>query len=226
MVKGRFRRMLKGRGRRYYKSQPIKTYQIPTTYHTVIGTKVNIGRKPYFFKRTYRTSYAVTDTFTSRANAHMLANLPNQSEFVALFDSYKILAIRAKFIYNMNGAVGPATATNFLPELVTCNDYDDATPLASITDFEQYDSFKIKRLDRPITRYFKPKVAQPAYQAGAFNGYARPEKVPWLDCASNAIEHYGLKYAIRADTQGGVGMNTIGTIDIYWTYYIACRDVQ
>lgn len=223
MVKRRIRRSMRLRHRKRITSRTPEGNPLSV----VSFSRMGLGKMPHFFKRTFRSSYGVTDTFTNRANIHMLSNLPNASEFSALFDCYRISKISAKFIYSQNTAVTPTSATNFIPSIVYVVDTDDGTPLTDITQYEQYETFKIRRLDRPFTVSVKPKIAQSAYSGGAFSGYVRPVGLKyWCDAASPNIEHYALKYGIRGDIAGGAGTNTLGQIDIYWTYYITCKDVQ
>jgi len=183
------------------------------------------------FQRTYLATYAVLDTLTNRAATIELNNLPNYAEFTNLFDAYRITKVVARFIYDQNSAQAtPAvggTQNVFMPSLVTVNDYDDATPLAAITDYVQYETFKVERMDRPIVRTFKPKVAVPAYAGGAFSGYLRgSDASPWIDAASPNVELYGLKYGVQATMEGGIGTKQMGALSIYWTYTVEAKDTR
>jgi hypothetical protein len=170
------------------------------------------------------------DTLTNRSNAVVLSNLPNYTEFTSLFDAYKISHVKALFIWDMNSAA-PVSAvggvqTNFIPNLLTVLDNDDATPLASVADYCQYESFKVTRLDRPVTISFVPKVAGAIYAGGAFTGYSRPAVAPWIDAATVNAESYGLKYAVNGGMEGGAGTRQLGELSIYWTYTLQCKDVR
>lgn len=218
---------------------PRKSKATNKTYHK---KKVTFNRKAlrtqlhylrpvsgvHMFKRTFSTIYAVTDTLANRANIHMLTNIPNSNEFTSLFDQYKIKAVKAKFIFDQNTSSCPntlPTTNQTIPNLITVIDRDDGTPLSLITDYEQYESLKIQRLDRPVIRYFKPKLATAVYSGGTFSGYTQSPNV-WVDANSPNVEYYGLKYGINASMEGGTGTKNVGAISIYWTYYIMLRDTR
>lgn len=204
------------------------TYKTAQKKRTFKRTKpIRIRRslllKTHMFKRTFSTVYAVQDTLANRATIHMLSNLPNYTELTALFDQYKITAVKARFIFDMTASNIPNTTTqNTMPNLITVIDKNDGTALAAITDYEQYETMKVRRLDKQITIYFKPRVSSSLYSAGGFTGYAISPQV-WVDTNSPSVEYYGLKYGINGNMEGGVGTNKIGAITIYWTYYIMCK---
>lgn len=124
----------------------------------------------HLFKRTKVDEHAITnagfvaiksDIADGTYNCFKLDELPNYTEFTALYDEYKICRIKCKFVFNRNTAE-VASANAELPQLITVNDYNDITPLANEAEALQYKTFKSVRMDKPITRYFRPKVASPA----------------------------------------------------------------
>lgn len=182
--------------------------------------------KVHQFKRTFRQSYQVLDRLDNRGYAAKLSDLPNYTEFTALFDMYKIHLVKTTVIFDKNSAsVSTASATNFIPNLIWVIDRDDATALGSLTEYEQYDDFKIRRLDKPVKIFWRPKVASAVYSGGAFTGYSSVGQ-RWIDCASPSTEHYGLKTGVMGDVEGGAGLNTIGMIHFYHTFYMTLKDVQ
>jgi len=178
--------------------------------------------------RTYSARYTVQDSLVHRASAFTLSALPNYTEFTALFDSYRITRIDGNFVFDANSGNVLATATHllsFLPNLLLVNDYDDAVALGAVTDYEQYETFKVRRLDRPVKVSFVPMLAVGAYGGAVFTNYARAKGV-WLDAASPGVEHYGLKFAVDSAMEGGAGTQYIGTLSIYWTFHIECADTR
>jgi len=132
------------------------------------------------------------------------------------------------FVFDANAGNVLATATHlvsFLPNLLMVNDYDDAAALGAVENYEQYESFKICRLDRQVKVSFAPMLAVGAYGGAVFSNYARAKGV-WLDAASPGVEHYGIKYAVDGAMEGGAGTQNIGTLSIYWTFYIECADTR
>lgn len=189
--------------------------------------------KIHRFKRTFFNSlqvdstglvsffnFANANTTPSSAGAHLLNNLPQFTEFTTLFDQYKITGVKAKFIFTRNNAdLGTAYE---LPQLITVNDFDDGNTLTVRDDYCQYESFKVTRLDKPVTIFYKPKVATAIFN-GAFTGYAQAGTAPWIDVATPGAQYYGLKWAVDCTDAAAVHL---GTLDVYFTYYLAFRDVR
>lgn len=73
-----------------------------------------VKRRPshiHYFKRTKVDEFTITnagfvaiksDVADGTYNAFQLDQLPNYAEFTELYDTYKICAIKQKFIYNRN----------------------------------------------------------------------------------------------------------------------------
>lgn len=210
------------------RSNTVGVAPIASTRPVNVRLHVPINRHQlHYFKRTVSEKIPVYDWTVPQNYGHAfkLSELPNYSEFTLLFDQYKIVGVQTKFIFDANCAQVPTTANALgpsLPNLITVNDYDDATPLIIDTDYQQYETYKIARMDRPIKRYCKPKVATAVYN-GTFTGYAQSS--PWIDANSANVEWYGLKYSIDpVNTHSGA--NTIGFCTILRTYYIVCRDTR
>jgi hypothetical protein len=129
--------------------------------------------------------------------------LPGYAEFTSLFDQYRIMMVEVTF-YSPYVTI-QATAT---PKLMlhTVNDYDDYTAVTP-TAMQEYETYQQRDLSfgKPIHFSFKPRVALAAY-SGAFTSYANQGN-QWLDVASPAVQHYGLKYALEMVFSTG-GRNT------------------
>lgn len=213
------------------------------------GSTVQVFRLPrvrnpfkvHYFTRTQETYYDITpnsipnggffanySVTAGTAGAFRLNQLPNYSEFTALFDQYKINGVKLTWMLSANTVnmpnVSPGNTTASLPILYTAIDRDDGTPYATFDEMNQNDTCKLRRMDRVVTRYVKPYVAVPVYSAGAFNGYAAPTKNPWIDAASPATEYYGIKWAI--DPVIANSANLLFRVKLLVKFYIACRDTR
>jgi len=188
-----------------------------------------VGYKPrmHTFRRSISQVLPIYDTagLANYAADFKLSLLPNASEFTALFDCYRIMNIKGQFIFDMNSAGMKGTAGSCLPNLIYVKDYDDASPLSVIYDYQQYESMKIKRMDKTIRMSFHPRPVSPVYGGGAFTSWAVNSTNPWIDTANNAVSYYGLKFAIDP-VQNGAGANLMGQLTIYYTYTIQCKEVK
>jgi len=163
----------------------------------------------------------------------MLSDLPDYQDFTTLFDQYRI--DKVEFIlqpYCNMAASGAAYSTGSGQTGVIVHgavDYDDATlPTASdvgIQALREYQNYQMRNLftadGKPIVFSWKPRAAMAAY-SGAFTSYASTD-FPWVDCASNAVQGYGLKLIFE-----GVSSGT--TVNIYAKvearYHLSFRNVR
>jgi len=178
----------------------------------------------HMFKRTAVTVLTINDNFTHHADPFTLNSLPDYAEFTNLFDQYKICAIKQKFIFDKCSADANSVTSSLLPNIYSVLDRDDDTALTAIDDYCQYDTLKMKRINNPFKRYFRPRMATAVYQ-GAFTGYAQGGNM-WVDTGSPGVEYYGHKWGIDATMEGGIGSHLLGTIKIFTTYYIKCRTLK
>lgn len=192
-----------------------------------IMRKVSGGMIVHKFTRKMVQSLAITNSLNPQnyAMGWTLNAVPNYGEFTALFDQYRITRIEVTWIYDHNSgdistAAGVASNANMgLPNLYAVADYDDNTALSGLTDYVQYEPCKIARLNKIQRWTIRPKIAMAAYQAGTFTSYANARS--WIDSASPAVVHFGLKWAVDASmcnpaNSAAVQIGTMNVITKYW----------
>jgi len=181
-----------------------------------------VGKKgiaTHYFKRTFVQEASISNTGFVSLNTlgvsveTQLDNLPNFAEFTALYDTYKICAVKRKFMYNKNSAES-INGNAEIPHLVTANDYTDNTAPANESELLQYASFKQSRLDKPVTRYYKP------CQLFSTNPI-QITKSRWNPTDEPDVKHFGMKMAV--DTINSLGGAILGTLRVYTTLYLAFR---
>jgi len=126
------------------------------------------------------------------AYSFTLSAFPDYNEFTALFDTYRFEAVRVTFIPNIPTGTTPL-------RFYTALDYDDATPLTSIGQIQEYDSVQTSNPNagRSFSRVLSPKFAVAAY-SGTFTSYS--QSAAWCDAGSPGIQWFGLKYALEQGT--------------------------
>lgn len=138
----------------------------------------------------------VTPTYT-----FSLSDIDNTSSFTGLFDQYRIEAVRF-IIRPNNNSIGLVTNSTTAIEPMYCViDYDNNNALTSAGQARSYDNCMIIAPGESACRTFTPRLAMAAYQSSSFIGFTN-EKKQWLDSASPAILHYGIKIYIPAATAG------------------------
>lgn len=195
--------------RRVYRKRPVNRRR---------GVRASTkGYKVHYFTRVLVTEHTITNagfqntTTLGAIQADALSNLDNYAEYQAMFDQFKIKAVSKKFVFNRNSAE-VAGAHIELPQLITYNDYNDGTAIASEVEALQSNSFKVRTLsaDRPITRYYHPKAGEDGIQ------------YTWLRTAGDENKsHLGLKWAVQTiDATTGT---TLGTLRVYHKYYLSFK---
>lgn len=231
MVSRRYRKRTYNTLRQRRRYVRITTVGGPKAIRAYSNKSISLGKNPHFFKRKTMTKVALTNPVTGflhyagdgNVNYWALNNLPNPTEFTYLFDKFSIKGVKLTFNYSFDGAntAGPL-ATNQLPMLYHVIDTDDSTVLTSRDDYLQYETCKMRRLDKPVSVFFKPRYATAAYN-GAFTGYADGGR-GWVDCDSSGVQWYGNKWGVEFPTAGAP--TACGFLMVTATYYLAFRDVR
>lgn len=153
-----------------------------------------------------------------------LSNVLQSGDFTALYDRYKINAIKVKVIPLSNYAA--VNGQGVIPTMVYHTDYDDSSTPTSDTDVRVKQGAKEVRLDRPKTIFFRPKVASMiAGEAGT--AYSVPRKAPYINMSYPTAPHYGLKMFFRdvnLSSSTGSSINTCFRFET--TYYLSMKDPQ
>lgn len=123
-----------------------------------------------------------------------LSNIPNSSDFINLFDAYRIVQITLDFLPSVYTPSNDST-------LYTVVDPDDGSVPTTIDQLRQFDTLQMAPGGKFLTRTYTPHVADGVYNGttivagGIGSPYSR-----WLDNAVNTIQHYGVKWAIDSTT--------------------------
>jgi len=134
-----------------------------------------------------------TTLATFAATSFKLSDLDQVSSFQAVFDQYIIDEVEV-WIENVDAHLTSQNAGN----LYSVIDYDDANVLSTTASACDYTNVLGTSADASHYRKFRPHVAVAAY-SGAFTSFANMES-QWIDMASPAVQHYGLKLACTATT--------------------------
>jgi len=142
-----------------------------------------LKRRYYSFVSSY-----VVGTLTSSLTVPVTATynfslnqLPDSSQFTALFDAYRILHV--KVIFNPTTNTGPCAA------IQTVIDYDDSNLLVGSPAGR--DTFMSVSCGQYFERNLAPRAALALY-GGAFTSFGQIAN-PWTDCGNPFVQHYGLK---------------------------------
>lgn len=154
-----------------------------------------------------------------------LDSVMDYTDITQLFDRYKILGVKLKFMYQHNNASNNNTGNNVaLPMLSYAFDGDDANNVASYTDLavKQYTKTKVLNANSLFQAYFKPRITKEVYRTSTTTGYTS-EKACYIDCNTADVHHFGLKMWIQNWCPGTTILNLLTIQPIY---YLALKDTQ
>jgi len=146
--------------------------------------------------------------------------VPNASEFQALFDYYKINAVKLQMFFSKTVAELSTTATSGMPLLLIANDFDDIAEAMNLSSMNERVGVRHVQFDassqRGINHYIKPKPNSVVVQTDVATGALSTANAgvvfgsQWLDTAQSNIVHNGIK--IYYDNQGLTTNVVLGNI--------------
>lgn len=187
--------------------------------------KGGIRQPVQFFKRLTYTNAALVTSQLSPQFLNLtftLQDVPNYTEFTALYDQYCIKGVKFTLMPRFNSALpAPDVGTNVSsqpPQTWSVLDYDGGFPTTQ-TAMLQYQNLKML----PGTKWHSRYVV-PAAQVEIFNGISTayaPKKKLYIDTANPDVKHYGATIMVpEVNTSSSV------TWDLKTTYYLAFKNVR
>lgn len=145
------------------------------------------------------------------------------NDFTELFDRYQICGVKYTIIPMNNAA-----RSNSLDSLGTMSyvvDYDDNNMPTSEQDLMVKQGCKTKRLAKPVSIYYRPKLLAGVVDSdGAITG-DNPKRPGWLNCANPLVNHYGLKMWFN-DLNVGDPHTVNMILKVRTKVYFKCKDTQ
>jgi len=201
---------------------------------TPVRSSLNVHR---FSRYSTAATLDVTSTTLTDERQFKFDDILGNSEFTALFDSYRIdkVVMMIQLITNPNAtvvtnSVQPAVAnqsSNWYPRWWYIRDYDGggADSLASIKERQGVKCFTL--VPNKIFRIaIKPKVLVQTYSSATTTGYLQTRgKSMFIDMANTAVPHYGLNSVVDC-----LGLDPNDTypfkIRFEFKFYFTCKDVR
>jgi hypothetical protein len=157
-------------------------------------------------------------TITQTNFAFTSADISQFTSFATVFDQYRITRVEAWIVpVNPQSSNGAAVSRG---SLLTVIDYDDTTNLGSEAAAEAYENCVITPASVGQYRSFVPHIAVASY-GGTFTQFTN--LLPsWIDCASTAVQHYGLKTIVTITDAAADSV----TFDVYIRLHYEFRNVR
>lgn len=150
-----------------------------------------------------------------------LSYLPNNAEFSALFDAYKIWKVEVQFIPKYNSSDFSSGGVGFgLPTMYVTEDRNDVTTPVSVAELQEYNACIARRFDKVINYTCWPTIAS--------SGVGNPNEIIdsrqkdlFIRSTKNDVPHHGIKWALDLP----VGLE-IFRMDVVFKYYLMFKDVK
>lgn len=149
-----------------------------------------------------------------------LSGVTNSSDFVNLFDQYRIQYVVMKFWLRIDPSAQAAASASY-PRMYWCRDKNSSTVLSQTEMRERGDTrIAVMNPNRPVVIKFKPNLLnQVLYSAVGTSSY-EPVYNRWIDTSSAGTFYYGCLWNIDDLT------NTNYKVDIETTLYIQCKNTK
>lgn len=195
------------------------------------GTLVNVTGCTYDLTDSFIqcTADAKTSQFSL---GFQLRDIPNVNEFVNLFDSYMITGVLLQFklidnpnnAFNINDTPTGSNKRTFYPTIWYVPDHDDNNnlTLSAIKECERV-RHKVLYPNRETNIMLRPTTLGQVFLTNTTNANVENRRRAWLDIASTAIPHYGVKCVFDFE---GIEPDIGYRIKVNAKYYFRCRNVR
>lgn len=181
-----------------YRRRARKAYRMRRKRAKVARGRVGAKAQPvHYFKRTrfYESALVIAPAVNQyQGVAFTLGDLPDVTDFTALYDQYKISKIEVKWLPRGNSSdVG---SSGNISRFFSVIDRDDDAVPSSIDQLTQYESLKVTPTTATHARSFKPSMRlETATGLGTTaNTIVGPK---WIDVTNTNVKHYGVKIGIQ-----------------------------
>lgn len=194
-------------------SNLAKKYQAPI-YR---APKYKSKNQVYLFKRHGTLADLVVGNVTPTYTGYgfRLTDVPNNSEFTALFDMYKINCIKIRFLPQMTENISLTSVNNPYANIrfLSAIDKNDST-VTSSDQIREYQSCKVTPILKEHERIiYKPQIFDSS-------GYSVS---PWLATSSPSTVYYGLKTSVDPIVSSSI---TVMHYSVEVVYYLAFKNVK
>lgn len=141
--------------------------------------------------------------------ARMLENI---LDFDTLYDKYRINGYKVTIIPQQNMAT--TSSNTVIPTITYAFDQDDSNVPTGTGQLLQYGNAKVRRLDKPVSFYVKPKISLEAFGFGGSAGVVTNGR--FIDWSSTDVPHRGVKFWIE-------NMNLAGAAGLTHLYKVVIK---
>lgn len=191
-------------------------------------SKNHFRHKVHYIKRKWRQELNIVSGLgapTDFCKSFQLADLPNYTEFTALYDQYKICAVKMEIRPGFNTISvtesAPGSFDMAAGMVYHVLDYNDSNTLGSVNNALEYENCRVSSMLKPFKRYFKPKFQTMLYETLTGTGYKASSG--WINTAEVNVPHYAFKSIWDSHFNDNLG-NIVYFVT--YTYYMKFKQVK
>lgn len=169
----------------------------------------------------------LTPTTYGYANLQwQLSDLPGYTDFVTLFEEYKVNSLTYRFRPKFNGAdQGFGSTQGGVPDIMTAVDTDGGFSSTTLDALLQYSNVKFQPATREFVVKFKPAAFAAVQVDATTTKNTNKLSGTWMSLLSGAsggsVDYYGL--AVGVQTPTGTNTTSPWTWDVYVTANVTFR---
>lgn len=153
----------------------------------------------------------------------MLEDVPNYSEFIALYDEYRIRGVTVECIptftsTELNVAYSGTIAQS---SIYSALDFNGGTAPTNLNALGQQNGTRHTRGNRTHRRYLRPRPLTQLYQSALSTAYTSKSS-GWISCGYPSVPHYGLNFLVEQLAAAGASWAYRFT----YTYYLEFRGTK
>lgn len=177
-----------------------------------------------FFLDTWQFGTAATNDFW-RYYIHRPSEMPNWAEYSAVFDEYRLNAVKVTFMPRYDSVDVSAATPMFYGHSVI----DSASTMiptgtygsGSLNTLMENSGVRTRSLSKPFSIYYRPKIAMQAF-GGATNVYQTTPK--FLKTNDTSVDYRGFHMYLQGNQFSASGSNV--KLDVFVTYYVTFRNTR
>lgn len=164
------------------------------------------------------------------AMAFKVTDVPNYTDFTALFDQYRLDQVDIE-ISNLHNNADAGTAVTLMPSVTYCPDFDDgAVPSNSalLSQRQRTKQWTFRGNGQPLKFSVRPRTAAFVYKpSGTTIGYAVGTENTYVNVANNDVPYYGVKLWFSDMYISGTGSNVGEThLRVKCRYHFSMKDPE
>lgn len=150
--------------------------------------------------------------------------VPSSSEFVNLYDQYRIDWIDVDITFNSNNS-STNSPTQSMPKIWFAEDHNDVNGV-TLPQIMQYDNVQVWQTGMGVGVMkrirVKPTTNTLVYYTNVLSAYKKNSNKEWLDTQYASIPYYGVKMYVDPIVYT-TGTQVIGYISMNFAYHITCQ---